>query len=282
MSSSDSGPKVSIIVPTLGRVEALDALLHSVEKQSYRHFEVLLIDQNASDLLDALVARHKRNFPIRHLKVCLRGLSRARNYGAQHAKGEVLCFPDDDCELFPDTIAKALELMAQTRSDAVFGRSVDRKGSDAVTPFAERAGRLSLEKHEGMFVDFAIFIKAPVCARFPYDETLGVGVFHGAEEGHDLVLRLLKADVPLFYSPDVLFFHPVKVASHRSNEEIRRVFSYRCGLARLCLKHRLYGKLGSRLVKVCLYLVYLALFDRRRARYYLAELLGLLSGITVP
>lgn len=272
----------SVIIPTLGRDAEVDALLLSLQAQTTPPHEVILVDQNGDGRLDAVVARYAQTLPIQHLKVCLRGLSRARNWGAARATGEVLCFPDDDCELFPDTLARGVELLQKTNSDALFGRAADREGHDAVTPFSRDAGRLSPDDYEGRFVDFSVFVRRATWARFPYDETLGVGAFHGAEEGHDQVLRMLHGGAALFYSPEVRFFHPRKVNSHRTRAEIRRVFTYRCGFARLCLKHRLYAKLGRRLLSVLLYLGYLTLFDRRKARYYQAELLGLLAGIVVP
>lgn len=272
---------ISVVIPTLGRTGEVDALLRSLASSAVAPHEVILVDQNASDLLDEIVARHSAELPIRHLKVCLRGLSRARNEGVRHATGEIVCFPDDDCELFPDTLQRAVETLEKSHGEVVFGRSATRDGNDAVTPFVRQAGRLTHRKHQGMFVDFSIFARKSILERFPYDEDLGVGAFHGAEEGYDLVLRLLEADVPMFYSPDIVFYHPIKVTSHRSAGEVRRVFTYRCGFSRLCLKHKLHGKLWNRLLKVSLYLVYVSAFRRSKTRYYLAEWLGIVTGIVV-
>ena len=278
-------PSVSVIVPTLGRTQDVRDLLCSLVPSTLRPLEIVLVDQNCSDLLDDIVAHFSTGddaLPIRHLKVGLRGLSRAKNYGARMAQGEVLCFPDDDCQLQPETLARGIEFLEDTQGDAIFGRSLSPDGRDAVAPFESAIGRLTRAHHEGRFLDHTIFIKRAVFARAPYDEALGVGEFHGAEEGHDQVLRLLEAGARLYYSPDVIFYHPIKVNTHQSKAEIRRVFSYRCGLARLCLKHRLYAKLFGRLTKVVLALPVLWLLRRGSARYYAAELLGLLSGIAVP
>ena len=272
---------VTVVIPTLGRSVEVDALLESLRQQNYPHFEVIIVDQNGSDLLDEIVARHSPHMAIEHLRVSKRGLSHARNAGARAARGEIISLPDDDCEYAPDTIEQALRVLNETKSEVVFGRVSDRQGEDAVAVFAESAGKLSLAKHEGMFVDASIFARKPILLRFPYDETLGVGTFHGAEEGHDLVLRLLKGKIPLFYSPEILFYHPSKVSTHRSAAEIRRVFTYRCGFARVCLKHKLHARLANRFIKVALYLVFLSFFNRRKARYYFAELLGLLAGAVV-
>ena len=275
-------PLVSIIIPTIGRRDEVDALLKSVVASSYQNIEVLVVDQNCDDTLNEIVARYKPMLKIRHLKVGSRGPSKARNYGVQFADGEIFCFPDDDCELLPDTLHCALEVLEETGAAAIFGRAFDRQGADAVTQFHSESGYLSLAQHEKMFVEFSIFVRRDVHAQFPYDENLGVGTFHGAEEGHDQVLRMLKGGLKLFYSTKVRFYHPIKVTTHSSPREIRRVFTYRCGFSRLCVKHKLWRKLLSRMIKVALYLPYACLFKRQKARYYAAELLGLWTGLVVP
>lgn len=275
-------PLVSVIIPTIGRHKEVDAVLSSVLDSSYRNIEVLVVDQNCDVTLDEIVAQYKDKLEIHHCKVGTRGLSKARNYGAQLANGDIFCFPDDDCELLPDTISCAIAVLQETGAAAIFGRASDRQGGDAITQFRAQSGYLTLAQHENMFVDFSIFVRREVFAQFPYDENLGVGTFHGAEEGFDQVWRMLKADQKLFYTPDVRFYHPLKVSTHSSPAEIHRVFTYRCGFSRVCVKHKLWRKLLSRMIKVALYLPYVCLFKRHKARYYTAEFLGLCTGLVVP
>lgn len=116
---------------------------------------------------------------------------------------------------------------------------------------------------------------------FLYDEALGIGTFHGAEEGFDIVYRMLLAGVEIYYDPCILFYHPQVITSHCTNQEIRRVFNYRCGFAKVCLKHSLYLKYFKRLFLVIFYIPYLLIFKRSNLRYYLAELLGLLAGVVI-
>lgn len=274
-------PLVSIVIPTLGRVGELEALLQSVLTSTYRNYEVVIVDQNETKMLSHTLEQYADRMSITHLHVCLRGAARARNYGATFARGDILCFPDDDCELFPNTIQAALDVMTTTRSDVVFGRSVAKDRRDSVTPFRQYAGYLSPKQYEGMFTEFTMFARKAVFDAFKYDESFGIGTFYGSEEAYDLVLRMMKAGVTIFYDPAILFFHPRKVTDHSSSAELRRVFTYRCGFSHLCVRHKLYGKLLDRLVKVCAYIVYLSIFNRGKVRYYVAEVLGLLVGLVV-
>lgn len=274
-------PLLSIIIPTLHRLSQVEALLDSICLCEYQNCEVLVIDQNFSTLLDDTVTKYSVKLNIKHHKVDFRSLSKAKNYGSQFASGSILCFPDDDCEVFPNTFSKALSILQETNSDVVFGKCVERDLSDSVIKFKKNEGYLTGKKYEGMFLDATIFVKHDIFQKYRYDESFGVGAFYGAEEGYDLVLRMLKDNVNMYFSPNILFYHPRKISTHTSPEEIKRVFTYRCGFSHLCLKHGLYAKLISRMLKVSCYIFYLAVFERVKIRYYFSELLGILVGITV-
>ena len=123
--------------------------------------------------------------------------------------------------------------------------------------------------------------KTDVMLNYPFDETLGVGNFHGAEEAYDVVIRMLKRGVSLFYDPSISVFHP-QIDLTYQDKGIRRVFTYRCGFARICQKHSLHRKYYSRCIKVALYIPYCFFFKRNRFRYYIAEMLGLVAGRIIP
>ncbi|MGH9422256.1 MAG: glycosyltransferase family 2 protein, partial [Thermoanaerobaculia bacterium] len=142
-------------------------------------------------------------------------------------------------------------------------------------------GWLTLDKHIGMFVEPATAVRTAVAREIPFDETLGVGTFHGAEEGYDWVLRLLQAGKRLYFQPSIEFFHPQTVVDKGSPGALRRVFSYRCGFARLCRKHGLWGKYTRRVALTACAIPVYAIVDRTKARYYVAELCGLVAGMVI-
>lgn len=270
----------SVAVPTMGRTSELEALLSSIAESTAVPDRVIVVDQNGDDRLDSTIARFP-NLPIMHQRVDFRGLSAAKNYAARICESTVLFTPDDDCRVFPSTFATALEELARTRADVVFGRCEDENGADAIVAYRKEPGWLSQQQIDGMFVEPATAVRTSVLREIPFDETLGVGTFHGAEEGLDWVLRLLAAKKRLYFQPDVEFFHPRTITDHGSPQAVRRVFSYRCGFGRLCRKHRLWGKYFRRVALVSGGIVAYAAVDRSKARYYLAELAGLIAGAIV-
>ena len=75
---------LTIVLPTLGRVKEVDAMLDSILKyvaSTTISFEVIVVDQNFSDILDEVVLKYKeQGFDIKHYKVSFRGLSKAKNF----------------------------------------------------------------------------------------------------------------------------------------------------------------------------------------------------------
>lgn len=277
---ADAPLSFSVTIPTIGRTEELASLLESIGESTVPPTEVIVIDQNPDDRLAAVVARFP-SLKIDHRRVTFRGLSAAKNYAARVASSDVLFTPDDDCRVLPDTFRMALDELVETGADAVFGKCLDEKGNDSIIVYRKRAGWLSRNHLDGMFVEPATAVRTAVLREIPFDETLDVGTFYGAEGGYDWVLRLLSAHKRLFFQPAVRFFHPRTITDHGSPQALRRVFSYRCGYGRLCRKHGLWGRYAKRVVLVSGGVVAYSIANRRKARYYLAELAGLIAGAVV-
>jgi glycosyltransferase involved in cell wall biosynthesis len=89
-------PLVSVVVPTFNSERFLEKCLRSVEAQSYRNVEIIVVDNYSVD-------RTREIAEGAGVKVvlCKAGRSRARNVGAGYAKGEVFLFVDSDMELTP-------------------------------------------------------------------------------------------------------------------------------------------------------------------------------------
>tara|TARA_B100000787_G_C16191281_1_gene297664 strand:+ start:1067 stop:1894 length:828 start_codon:yes stop_codon:yes gene_type:complete len=270
--------KISIVLPTLGRKDEVDNLLSSLsEIKKYPH-EILIVDQNFNSLIDGVILKHSNVFNIRHYKVDFRSLSKAKNFGISKVEGEVICFVDDDAEFFPDTISTALNSLKELEIDIVCGRCVDRNNVSSVITFDLKSSWLTKKYFEGKFIESTMFFKKKCFQDYTYDENLGIGSFHGAEEGYDLVYRMINDDLKIYYNSNIIFYHPQVISTHTSDREIRRVFTYRCGFAYVCTKHNLLKKYYSRLIVVLLYIPYSLLFRRKTTRYYIVELLGLIAG----
>src|ERR1700742_1620555 len=100
-------PLFSLVVSTKGRTSELIPLLESLQRQTFRDFDVLVVDQNEEASLVPLLSQ-AWGFPLKHLR-CPgeRGLSRGRNVGWRACAGRFVAFPDDDCWYEPDFLGLA-------------------------------------------------------------------------------------------------------------------------------------------------------------------------------
>src|SRR3990172_1161417 len=92
----------SVIIPTLNEQKFLPNLLTSLSEQSYRDFEVIIVDGGSEDKTVVRARSYKKKLPsltiIEHAR---RGVSAQRNEGAASARGEWLVFIDADSILMP-------------------------------------------------------------------------------------------------------------------------------------------------------------------------------------
>ena len=109
-------PAISIIVPVFNCQDYLEACVASLQAQTYKDFELILIDGGGTDrsglLCDELAQHDER---IRVLHKSNEGVSIARNKGIAMARGTWLNFMDADDTVAPDYLEK---LMALTTAPA--------------------------------------------------------------------------------------------------------------------------------------------------------------------
>jgi len=99
---------ISAIVPTIGRPEALEALLESLSAQTRRPDQILVADASDNDRVETLTTDKRwraRGLVITHLKVTPPNAVGQRNAAIARATGEALLLLDDDVVLEPDCIA---------------------------------------------------------------------------------------------------------------------------------------------------------------------------------
>ena len=271
---------LSILVPTIGRTAELDMLLDSIQK-AMLHFpyEIIIIDQNPAGFLDEVLSKYQHLLPISHHLVAFKGLSKAKNYGVKSANGTYVCFPDDDCKVFPDTFPKAFQLLEKEGCNMVFGKCIDEKGNDSVLNFQKEKYTLNKENMLGGFVEATVVCKKEIFDNFKFDENMGAGTFFGAEEGFDWLYRILtESSTKAVFSPEITFYHPQVILSKGDLSALNRVFKYRCGTAYLCHKHHFAGKYYKRLIMAYAASKLYYFTDKEKSKYYKTEFLALQLG----
>ncbi len=95
-------PSVSVIVPTYNRWPSVVAAVDSVLAQSYRDFELIVVDDGSSDGSAAELAKFAGQ--LRYFHQEHRGVSAARNLGARQSRGRLIAFLDSDDLWQPDKL----------------------------------------------------------------------------------------------------------------------------------------------------------------------------------
>jgi glycosyltransferase involved in cell wall biosynthesis len=106
MSPASSAPAVSVIIPSFESHATARATLESLRQQTFRDFEIILIDSSESDA----IADIARDFPEVHFHHAEQRLlpHEARNVGVKLARYDLLLFTDPDIVAKPDWIERML------------------------------------------------------------------------------------------------------------------------------------------------------------------------------
>ena len=125
--------RISIVIPTRNRLEKLRRALASIEQQTFRDYEVWLVDDGSTDGTRGFIdpgqlARTYPNIPSIHTLLNERscGAAAARNQALARAQGELIAFLDDDDVWFPNYLQQQLmQLDGHPKAAACCARHVE-------------------------------------------------------------------------------------------------------------------------------------------------------------
>ena len=100
---------ISIIINVYNGEKFIDKCLNSVVNQTYKHIEILIINDGSTDNTLKICQEYNDN-RIRIITQENKGLSLSRNVGIENAKGEYLYFVDADDIIANDTIEHLYKL----------------------------------------------------------------------------------------------------------------------------------------------------------------------------
>lgn len=203
---ADRDISFSLVLATVGRTEELSNFLLHLEAQSYRQFQLIVVDQNPDDRLVPLLNDYAQHLPIQHCRSS-RGLSRARNVGLKRVGGNVIAFPDDDCWYPSDLLQRVAHVLAEhPELDGVTGRPID----SSFSRFHKTSGEINKENVFLRSSSFTIFLrKSVVDAVGEFDLDLGLGSASGriAGEETDYLLRAMNDGFRLHFDAGIEIVH---------------------------------------------------------------------------
>ena len=117
----ENNPKISIIIPLYNAEKYIDRCMESVNAQTMKDFEVVLVNDGSTDNSAAICRRYASQDPrVTYIEKENGGAGSARNAGIEAAKGTYLAFPDADDWFEPEMYAELYALAQSGGYDVVF------------------------------------------------------------------------------------------------------------------------------------------------------------------
>lgn len=232
--------RFSLILATIKRTKEVKRFLEYLNLQTYRHFELIVVDQNNDERLKPILKSFKNYFPIIHL-YSPPGLARARNLGLKYISGDIVGFPDDDC-WYPSDLLEKLNLFFKEHLevDGLVGCCLDEKNNFSVLAWDKKSGKINYFNIWKRLTSTSLFLKSSLIKKIGnFEETLGAGsgTEWGSGEETDYILRALKKGFQIYYSPQFFVYHP-QIFQDYGEESFQKVKIYEKGVGKLLAKHK--------------------------------------------
>ena len=111
----------SVVIPLYNKADTVARTLESVVAQTYKNFEVVIVDDGSTDDGVVVAGRFKGELRLKVVRQNNAGVSVARNTGAQHAKAPYLAFLDADDEWLPGYLEEINQMIEGFPDAEVYG-----------------------------------------------------------------------------------------------------------------------------------------------------------------
>ena len=112
--------KYSFIIPVYNRPDEVDELLDSLTRQTFRDFEVVVVEDGSVVPCKDIVDKYADRLSIHYYNKANSGPGQTRNYGVDRANGEYMLILDSDC-ILPEKYLEAVEAELQRQKADAFG-----------------------------------------------------------------------------------------------------------------------------------------------------------------
>jgi GT2 family glycosyltransferase len=207
-------PEVTVLLPTFNRLAYLRAALDGLERQSFKNFELIVLDDGSSDGTREFLHRFSPWF--KHEVVFADGRERAylRNEGAKLAKAPLIAFLDDDDVWLPDKLERQVDFMnrnPQLGMTYCFTTAIDSDGKDdevTSTQHLELYERHASRPHtfESIAKSCLIFTSSVMVRSEVFMATGGFGEDYIGSEDWDFYLKVARmSSIGVIREPLVLY-----------------------------------------------------------------------------
>jgi glycosyltransferase involved in cell wall biosynthesis len=228
-------PLVTVVIPTYNRPDKIYDAVLSILAQTYPRIELIIVDDGSNnyDAIDALreiepIVKYSGGHVIYRENGYL---GAARNTGLRQAKGEYICFLDDDDIALDCMISDLVKAIHLTKSDVVVAvnaymelamreKTITAPVSDQKPSYIPVGGAYGLAAIENCIGGATSIISTKVMKEIGgYSETYGVG-----HEDYELYTKLLSSGYKIEVCPKVHYYYEVGRPSMLSTTSISENF----------------------------------------------------------
>ena len=213
--TTNQQPLVSVIVPVYNGADFLAEAIESIQQQTYRPLEIIIVDDGSTDSGPQIIKEFGNR--VQSLRQNNAGPSAARNAGLQLARGEIIGFLDADDLWPPEKLNMEMQCLRDNpRIEMVMGQIQVIEMPDAT----RREHRFNIEQEAAVNVHLggALF-RASI-----FDK---VGIFDESmrySEDVDLFMRIREHDIPVAIVDNVTLYY--RLHQHNMTHNLVEVDSH--------------------------------------------------------
>ncbi len=241
---------LSVIIPTYNSEKYIRRAVESVFKQTYKEYEIILIDNNSSDDTVNILYEYLKKYPetIKVLHESKQGSPAARNKGLFEAKGEWIQFLDADDELLPGKFATQVALANNSPIDVVVG-SCSRYKTFVNGEIKEIPRRIETDVWRGLLTSRLGITSANLWRKKPLLAVNGWSENISSSQEYDLLFRLLKNNAIVEFCPLVQTIVHITENSISSSQNEDRIIEIMTNSIKLRIDIKAYLKSQGKLTK---------------------------------
>lgn len=219
-------PYVSIITPVFNRRDQLIETMKSVENQSIKNFEYIIVNDGSTIQIDDIVIEfmNRVSFPVIYIKKKNGGVHSARNVGIKYSRGEMYLGIDSDDRLLPNAVEilcrewNSIPINIRDEYFEIKARCIDENGLEMGVRFVDGINQRPWEEvkkyYESLSTEHIGFRVMKILKDNPWPEPEGVSFVSEA-----VVWNLLRQKYKTWLINDAVRIYNTSGSDHLSSNK---------------------------------------------------------------
>lgn len=207
--------KYSVIIPVYNRPKEVDDLLISLNQQTFKDFEIIIVEDGSTDDCKHIVDLYASSLDIRYFFKENSGPGDSRNFGMAKASGQYLMFFDSDCIIPPNYFEKVEQHLSVNHLDAFGGpdsadasfttiqKAINYAMTSILTTGGIRGKKNQLDTYQPRSFNMGI-------SRAVYEKVGGFRDIHPGEDP-DLSYRIMEAGFKVGLIENAFVYHKRRI-----------------------------------------------------------------------